>query len=147
MTSAWVITREGTEEHTTEVLGILSARKTAKVIKEYVEWLYALLYYDPADHLAFARYNKPYNPYKAEYWQTNTGVSVQSKMSCGHNPILVARLAKRVKLISSANGVSNLQWKEPDRNICDPQTRYVTETIQGEMVNIPVHLPMRIISD
>jgi hypothetical protein len=89
------LTQEG-PQHPTEVIGILSARKSGQTIKEYVEWLYALLHYHPGDHLALSRYNNPTVVYEANFMTTNTGVPVDSTMTCGDNPFLVARRAKNI---------------------------------------------------
>lgn len=116
-------------------------------MKECVEWLYALLHYSPTEQLDFARYSKPRRPYEAGFWTTNTGVPVHSLMTCGHNPFLVARLAKDVALVSSEELIAYLQWTEPDRLVCHPQSHYVVERIPGLVTKAPVHLPMRIIPD
>jgi len=140
MKSGWVITQEGTQ-HATEVVGLLSARKSAKSVKEYVEWLYALLNYEAEGHFALARYNSPYIPYKAQYWTTNTGVPVQSLMHCGHNPFLTACLAKNISLNSGDNIATYLQWTLPDRIECDPKTLMIKQKIPGRVCQAPVSLP------
>ena len=143
MKTAWIITQEGTR-HPTEVIGILSARRSANKVKDYVEWLYALLHYAPSDHLAFANYNRPHNPYRAQYWTTNTGVPVQSRIICGHNPYLVARLGKNISLIE-ADEV--LCWTEPDRIVINTEPEFVMEKIPGLPLQAPIHLPLRPIFD
>jgi hypothetical protein len=75
MTKAWVITQEDLGKNRA-VIGVLSGRKSGGAIKDYVEWLYALLQYFPEEHLSLVRYNKPDRPFKAEYWKTNTGVPI-----------------------------------------------------------------------
>jgi len=83
--SAWVITQEG-PSHPEEVIGILSSRNSDKRIKEYLEWLYALLHYSPREHFGCARYNNPHIPYRTqENWSWRGGVL--SMMVCGHNPL------------------------------------------------------------
>jgi hypothetical protein len=121
MKSAWVITREG-PRHSTEVIGILSSRKSVKDIKAHLEWFYALLHCSPHAHLNCARYRNPEVPYEAEYGTTNTGIPVGSLLRCGDNPYLVARLAKNVSLVDVSEYVSILKWTEPDRLVCDAQT-------------------------
>src|SRR5260370_1982064 len=114
MTVAWVITREG-PQHSTEVIGILSARKSAKDIKASLEWLYALLHSSPSSHLAFARYKNPEVPCEAEHGKTNTGVEVRGYViRCGDNPYLVARHARNIFLIETSEQVSVLKWTNPD---------------------------------
>jgi hypothetical protein len=112
MGSAWIITQEGTR-HKTEVIGILSARNSPDKIKAYIEFIYALFHCNAEEHMSAARYNKPWNPYEAEYNRTNTGVRVQSTIFCGHNPYLVARLARGISL--QQEEPPRLQWTEPDR--------------------------------
>jgi hypothetical protein len=122
MKSAWVITQEGTR-HSTEVIGILSSRKSAKNIKAHLEWFYALLHSTPSEHLNFARYINPEVPYEAEYGTTNTGIPVDYVVRCGHNPYLVAcRAKKNASLIDVSGNASVLKWTNPDRLICDEQT-------------------------
>lgn len=145
MKSAWIITQEGTRQ-ATEVIGILSARKSAKTIKDYVEWLYALLNYSASGHIDFSNYRKPAIPYKAEFWTTNTGVPVETLMLSGHNPHLVARLAKDVTLIETDGEPPLLQWTNPHRLVCDKATRQIVEKIPGLAHRAPVHLPLSITS-
>ena len=141
MKSAWIITQEGTR-HPTEVIGILSARNSAKSVKAYVEWFYALLHYAPGEHLAFAKYTRPHKPYKAQYWTTNTGVPVHSLMICGHNPYLVARLGKNISLIEGDEGA--LRWTEPDRIELHETPQLVIEKIPGCTLVAPIHLPLEV---
>jgi hypothetical protein len=139
--TAWVITQEGTR-HVTEVIGILSSRKSAKhIIKECLEWLYALLHYDPIDHFAYARYRNPEIPYVAQYMTTNIGVPVDSGLICGHNPYLVARRAKNVSL-TSVDNIPFLKWTEPDRLEQDKQIPQNVKKIPGNLHQTPVHLPL-----
>ena len=73
MKSAWIITQEGPWQKA-EVVGILSARKSASTVKDYIEWLYGLLHYSPDVHFELANYNGQWKPYEAEYFTTNTGI-------------------------------------------------------------------------
>ena len=141
MKRAWVITQEGTRQDT-EVVGILSARKGGQTVKDCVEWLYALLNYSASGHIELSHYQKPSAPYKAEFWTTNTGIPVQNLMMCGHDPWLVARLAKDVTLIETEGEVPILTWTQPDRLICDPDTRQIVEKVPGLSLQAPVHLPL-----
>jgi len=135
MTVAWVITREG-PQHPTEVIGILSKRKSAH-IKEYVEWFCALLHYDPGEHLAFSRYNNPTFPYKAQVWPVNPYM-----VWCGD---IIACLGRNISLIESCGKESVLKWQMPDRRIFDQQTPpSIVEKIPGAIREAPIHLPLRI---
>jgi hypothetical protein len=135
---AWIITQEGTRTPV-EVIGILSARKSAKIVKEYVEWLYALLQYSAGEHLNMARYSNPTIPYKVQFDRSN-GVRVESRMTCGHNPWIEARFASNVSLIDTSLEGYYLEWTEPDKIIFDPNLH----KIPGETVRFPVHLPLLI---
>ena len=143
MKSAWIITQDDTRQDT-EVIGILSARKSPQTVKAYVEWLYALLNYSASEHIGFANYLKASVPYKAEFWTTNTGVPMETLMLCSHNPHLVAQLAKDVTLIEGEREPPVLQWTQPHRLVCDKDTRQIVEKIPGLLLSAPVHLPLRI---
>ena len=141
--SAWVIVQEG-PQHPREVIGILSARKRAKKIKEHVEWLYALLHYHPSNHLDFVKYYNPVVLYEAEFGTTNTGIPVSDVMRCGDNPYLVAFLAKNI-LIVEGDKVSILKWTNLDIRIYDRQSPpNIIERIPGAEFQAPIHLPLRI---
>ena len=116
MQTAWVITREGTR-HPTEVLGILSARKSATKIKEHIEWLYALLHCGPIAHLEMAKYNNPDNTCKAENTRTNTGIPVSTTIRCGHNPYLAATLARNVVLYQVSE-ILTQRLRIPKSSLC-----------------------------
>ena len=139
---AWVITQEGTSNES-EVIGIISSRKSSKTVKEHVEWLYALLYCYPEEHIGFAKYTKPEVTYEAKFWTTNTGVPMDNLMTCGHNPYLVARLATDVSLDSKGNS-SYLVWQDPDRFTCNTKTLQITEKIKGMTLRARVNLPLRL---
>jgi hypothetical protein len=143
MQTAWVITREGTR-HVTEVLGIRSARESETKIKGYIEWLYALLHCGPIAHLEMARYNYPENSCRAENDRTNTGVPVSSTIRCGHNPYLVATLAKKVALLDGDGEQPFLTWTLPDRIVCDEHEPHViAKKVPGLRCQAPLHLPLR----
>jgi hypothetical protein len=138
---AWVITLEGTKEPR-GVVALLSARKSGRAVKEFVEWLYALLYYGPAEHFSLARYRNPATIYEAVFATTNTGVPVDSMMMCGHNPFLVARLAKKVELFDRDGEQPYLEWVNPDRLVCDERTRQVIERVPGATCRASFQLPL-----
>lgn len=144
MKSAWVITQEGIRHNTIEVVGVLSARKSGRAVKEYVEWLYALLHYVPQEHLQFAGYTKPTLIYEAEFWTTNTGVPTDRRMHCGHDPYLVARRANNISLLDPDDGAPFLKWTEPNLPICDPTSGEIVATKAGKTMRARVHLPLQI---
>jgi hypothetical protein len=143
MKTAWVITHEGTQ-HPTEAIGVLSARKSSREIKTFVEWLYALLSYYPGEHLRIAHYTKPLVLYEAQFFTTNTGVPVDSGQTCGHNPFLVACRAKNLVLVGEDGDKQVLKWTGPDQLVCDLQTLHVIERIPGKEREAPIRLPLRL---
>jgi hypothetical protein len=119
MTVRWIITRGEGPHHRREVIGILSSRKSARRIKEYVEWLCALLHYNPDEHLAFSRYNNPTVPYKAQ---------VDAKQDMVWCDVMIAVLGRKISLIKSCGSEPFLQWTSRTGVICEA----------------PVRLPLRI---
>ena len=141
---AWVIVREATNQPD-EVVGVLSAQNGAHVVKRNVEWLYALMHYGPEDHLASARYTRPSVPYPAEFMRTNTGVPDQNVMHCGHNPFLIAQLAKNLSLSWQSGEEPILNWTMPDRLVCDPLRPWViTEKVPGITRSARMSLPLAV---
>jgi hypothetical protein len=143
MKSAWVITQEGSR-HKTKVIGIISARKSDKDIKKYVEWLYMLLHCYPRQHLDSAKYTKPSIDYKAKYLTTNTGTAVNTTMFCGDNPWLVARLANDLICLDIDGEEPVLTWTNPGRIVSDAQDPRKIERMPGIPCKAPIHLPLRI---
>jgi hypothetical protein len=140
---AWVITRERQQTPFSIVVGILSSRKTGNIVKEYVEWLYMLLYCLPETHLEFARYTKPLVPCKAEFYRTNTNTPVDTGMRCGHTPWLEARRASKISLIDVDDGPPVLKWTNPARIECDPmRPHHIVNKIPGATCQAPVYLPL-----
>lgn len=124
-------------------MGILSARKGASTVKDYVEWLYALLHTGSQGHFESANYRKVPYPYEATFDTTNTGVRVDSAIFCGHNPYLVACKATNVELIDPEGDEPSLRWVTPSRLICDPESLRVADKIPGVVRQAPIHLPIQ----
>jgi hypothetical protein len=141
MKSAWVITREWVR-HPMEVVGIVSARKHADAVKEFVEWLYLLLHCDAGAHLESAKYRKPPKLYPAELWTTNTGAPMDTLMRCGDHPWLVARRASQVILDDTDDEHPTLTWTDPNRLVCDLATRQIIEKVAGGKFQAPIRLPL-----
>lgn len=139
--SAWVLFQDGTR-HDIEVLSIFSARKTPNTIKEYLEWLFALLHCHPDTHVAAAKYTKPEVPCKAEFDITNIGVPRQSIIRCGYNPYLTAVMAKNVSLVEREGQPSYLRWTMPDRISWDRDTLDRKETLPGVTLTAPMNVPL-----
>jgi hypothetical protein len=141
MKRAWIVTLEGTT-HREEVIAILSGRKGGRTVKEYVEWLFALLNCGPAEHFFLANRGSSANPFQATFSTTNTGASVENMMFCGHNPFLVARLARDIQMIDPSSEEPILKWTDPDRLICDKESLHIKEKIPGKRCEAPVRLPL-----
>jgi len=105
----WVIMREG-PAWPQEVIGIVSARRNEKFIRHTLELLSGLLHYNAEEQLAAARWNKPEIAYRASAMM----VGHRTAYHCGHNPYLIARLARKVRL-DAARKVARLEWQDPDR--------------------------------
>jgi hypothetical protein len=128
-TRAWVITREG-PSWPQEVVAIVSARRSEDFIKYTLELLCGLLHYSAEEQLAAARWNRPVNPYEA----TRARRGDAAALHCGHNPFLLARLARKVRLDSS----SRLEWQQPDR--FEPSASGPAKRVVGGMRSAPVKL-------
>jgi hypothetical protein len=141
MKRAWVITQEGLR-YPMEVVGILSARKHADAVKEFVEWLYLLPHCGAGTHLESAKYRKPLKLHPAELWTTNTGAPMDTLMRCGDHPWLVARRASQVILDDTDDEHPTLTWTNPHRLVCDPATLQIIEKVAGGKHQAPIRLPL-----
>jgi len=94
--SAWLITWEGTnppKDQRKRVVSILSGRTSSERVREYVEQLHVDLLYSLHEKMTYAR-NRKANPYPAEFVRID-GVQWAGRITCGHNPHLAARKAKK----------------------------------------------------
>lgn len=99
--SAWVITWFGSNTHKLPPVAILNYRKNARTVAEAVELLYATKYYNAEEKLRYAKSPKD-NPYRALR-------SPFGRITCGHNPLLFARLVTDLKV--EKDGL--VTWTEP----------------------------------
>ncbi len=112
MKSAWVITWEWANDSASKekkVAAILNYRRSPEQVKMIVEALYNSSEYALSDQFSIAKDRKS-NPYPATYGDKN-GIPFQAYMSCGHNPFLLARLVKDIKLMIDCNGDEYLMVK------------------------------------
>jgi hypothetical protein len=77
---------------------------------EYIEQLYIDRFYSLHEKISYARHRAD-NPYPAEYNRVN-GVQWAGRITCGHNPFLLARPVKNLALHQEANGEEVLTWDE-----------------------------------
>jgi len=107
----WLITCEGTNKKA-EIIGIITARRSATYVKDFVERQYAERFFsiDERVSLALGRWK---NPYPVSYAAFN-GVTHRDQMICGGNPYIEARI---VKIKGLENG--ELKWDEiPHSKTC-----------------------------
>lgn len=111
--SAWLITWEGTNPPKAQrkrIVSVLSGRTSSERVREYVEQLHIDLLYSLHEKFTYAR-NRKANPYPAEFVRID-GVQWGGRITCGHNPHLVARKVKNLRIVRGVQGVERLEWEE-----------------------------------
>ena len=107
VTSAWVVTWEGTTDLPDDPVAVLNYRMSPSSVQDFVELLYASLSYSPREKLLFAK-NRKANPYPPK-------MNVFQRIDCGDNPFLHARRVSDLKMVDD-----RLTWTEPPS---DPERR------------------------
>lgn len=118
--SAWLITWEGTDPpkpQSKRIVSVLSGRTSSEKVREYVEQLHVELLYSLHEKVTYAR-NRKANPYPAEFVRID-GIQWGGRITCGHNPHLLARKVKNLKVIHAAQGGQTLEWQEVKRGSGD----------------------------
>jgi len=124
---AWLITwnHSGNHEQMGDTIAaILNYSLPAEEVREMMELLYVNKYASLSERLAYARDRKN-NPYPAES-DTTDGVSVNTGITCGHNPWLYARIVENIILNIAVDGKESLAWKEcerPEPPVVTPRAR------------------------
>ena len=111
--AAWLITWEGTsppKRQSERIVSILGYRVSSSRILEYVEQIYVDHLYSLHEKMSYARHRTD-NPYPAEYHRIN-GVQWGGRITCGHNPHLLARMVKNLTLSEGTRGEDVLSWEE-----------------------------------
>lgn len=119
---AWIVKWSWVGDHANvnyPYVAVLSARTSAKKVREYVEVLYKTQKFQLHEQLDQARYIKPQrNPYPAEFsgrWEDN--------IVCGHNPYLEAFLADGINVEIVASGHEVLLYRRIQRDsVCSPNS-------------------------
>ncbi|OYX01780.1 MAG: hypothetical protein B7Z12_13405 [Caulobacter vibrioides] len=76
-----------------KVIDIVSARRSAEWVRDYVERLYLTFKASNDELMRYAAYNKPGEvPYPAEFVRIGIGIPYSGQMRCGHDPHIYARL-------------------------------------------------------
>lgn len=113
-TKAWVVTWEGTKEHSfpgNKHVTFFNKRVTETKIQKYLELIYSLAFYSLEERLRFALDPKS-NPYPAMA-SVNTKKR-QTVITCGHNPFLQACIVDDPKIVTDENGQDPIHW---NRNV------------------------------
>jgi len=111
--AAWLVTWEGTsppKRQSERIVSIFGCRVSSGRILEHVEQLYVDRLYSLHEKIAYAR-RRSDNPYPAKYVSVN-GAQWTGRITCGHNPFLLARPVKNLNLYEGANGEEVLTWDE-----------------------------------
>lgn len=100
---AWLITWEWFGNHAAvdeKVVDILSARRSAEWVREYLGRLYAVHHSSPTEMMRCAAYSNPESPrYPARYVHIADGkISYAGRIHCGDNPYLFARLVNNLEI-------------------------------------------------
>lgn len=119
--NAWLILWEWAGQHaevSDPLVGIFSARKSAKRIAKIVEWIYLHATSSAQDVVYFTNRRKSELFYKAEI----SG----PRIVCGHHPYLEARLVSNLRCTTDKKGEWEiLTWREPDtRKLCANKGRF-----------------------
>jgi hypothetical protein len=89
--TAWLITKGNGAYPQTEIVDILSARRSVEAVQQYVERLHNSIAYTLWERCELAAYNKPRrSAYRAQvhpFADRSRGIEIH----CGHDPYFIAR--------------------------------------------------------
>ena len=122
---AWVVTWDWMGDHAAvedPVVEVLSARTSAEKVRRYVELRYIEKTASLREKLSYARYNQPQKPPYPAVLERVGGVHWLGRITCGHNPWLLARLVDDLRVEVGEDGEDVLRWTErpPPRPARDP---------------------------
>lgn len=109
---AWLISWQGTN-FKEEIVAILNSRKSAETVAHFTEQYYIASSYSLSEKITYAKSSKD-NPYRVEFDEIN-GVQWTGRMTCGHNPFLVARMVTNLSVTTDGDGYEELVWEEPQK--------------------------------
>jgi hypothetical protein len=104
----WLVTWEASKTELLppkRVAAVLHGRTSPDQVLQVVDALYAAQQYTEAELIAFRTQVR--NPYPAEFVQMN-GVRFRGRITCGHNPYLLARLVDNLRV--TAGGA--IAWRD-----------------------------------
>lgn len=111
--SAWLVTWEHVGEHARplrRVAAVLKPRLPADCVLYIVEVLYEDTSLAPSDQVSILR-NPAAHPYPAAY-DSIDGIPWQGRILGGHNPYLLARKVKNLRVEDDAAGAQAFAWDE-----------------------------------
>ena len=111
---AWLVTWEGTGDHAkveNKIVTVLNYRRSPVNVRMIVEQLYADRVYNLSELLEYAK-KKKNCPYPAKFYVMKGGGAWSSRITCGHNPYLYARLVDDLRVTEDEGGKESLSWKE-----------------------------------
>ena len=111
--SAWLITWEGTSPPKSQrerIVSILGYRVSSDRVLECVEQIYVDRLYSLHEKMSYARHRAD-NAFPAEYHRVG-GISWGGRITCGHDPQLLARPVKNLTLSEGSRGEDVLSWDE-----------------------------------
>ena len=123
---AWLVTWDWCGDHAAvgdQLVAILNAKRSQSSVAKYVELLH-LLATSPAFEVAQCADGRGKQPHQqATMVQVINGVPHGGRITCGHNPWMVARLVSNLVVEPDSDaGIETVRWQEP------PTYRWQDET-------------------
>ena len=110
---AWLVTWEWVGDHAKperKVAAILNPHWSPDRVREHVELIYVNSYYSISERIAYAK-NRSFNPYPALFVRID-GIQWQGQITCGHNPLLFARLVDNLTATGEPDDEERVVWTE-----------------------------------
>lgn len=114
--TAWLISWEWIGDHARvdqPVVAILNSRRSGEHVRQFVEQFYCSTKFGIEEKVRVARDAKA-NPYPAKFVQME-GTPFHGVITCGHNPFLLARLVRNVRVFVDGEGTERLEFEKIPR--------------------------------
>lgn len=111
--SAWLITWETIGEELTyaeRFIAIRDGRTSIEKIQEFVEQFYISTKYSLAEKMHYSSHRKD-NPYPARTFAQPGNKYMLGGITCGHDPFILARYVKKLKIYIDDDGEQALSWE------------------------------------
>ena len=112
--SAWLIMWETMGEelpYSKRIIAIRDGRTSPERIKEFVEQFYISTSYSLSEKMHYSSHAKD-NPYPAEYLSHPKGGRWTGGITCGHNPFVLARFVRKLKIYIDDENEPALSWEK-----------------------------------